>query len=204
MSVDMQMLKEYVEWESGSLNRAESTVQSATLPCATSPCSHWRGLGAWGGHILFVRRAAACSAASLAADDASLRCQLWHRRVPPASVGGGSKLSKCVESGAATCSSKRPSVLGLSAASAYGEALSCLRHASERPTLRPRPRSVRALHLCEPPVHLGRARAALPRRSGLDAPLPQRSRPRRGGDSARRGDLSYSQRWRRRARPHAR
>eukprot|EP00308_Calcidiscus_leptoporus_P001703 CAMPEP_0119365678 /NCGR_PEP_ID=MMETSP1334-20130426/12590_1 /TAXON_ID=127549 /ORGANISM="Calcidiscus leptoporus, Strain RCC1130" /LENGTH=296 /DNA_ID=CAMNT_0007381711 /DNA_START=94 /DNA_END=984 /DNA_ORIENTATION=- len=26
MSVDMQMLKEYVEWESGSLNRAESTV----------------------------------------------------------------------------------------------------------------------------------------------------------------------------------
>ena len=94
------------------------------------------------------RRAAACSAASLAADDASLRCQLWHRRVPPASVGGGSKLSKCVESGAATCSSKRPSVLGLSAASAYGEALSCLRHASERPTHSGRDRVASELCIC--------------------------------------------------------
>ena len=179
-----------------------------------------RGLGACGGHILFVRRfaqrcvcggcfrqrrAAACSAASLAADDASLRCQLWHRRVPPASVGGGSKLSKCVESGAATCSSKKSRRCAAERSQRLRRsALVSTARFRASDTLRPRPRSVRALHLCEPPVHLGRARAALPRRSGLDAPLPQRSRPRRGGDSARRGDLSYSQRWRRRATPRAR
>ena len=169
-------------------------------------CAKRRRFGAFVAGVAFGQRRAAVLRASLAADDASLRCQLWHRRVPPASVGGGSKLSKCVESGAATCSSKRPSVLGLSAASAYGEALSCLRHASERPTRSGRDSVASELCICVSHQRIG-PRARSPYRSvrpRRGAALPQRSRPRRGGDSARRGDLSYSQRWRRRARPHAR
>ena len=99
-----------------------------------------------------------------------------------------------------------PSVLGLSAASAYGEALSCLRHASERPTHSGRDRVASELCICVSHRCISAARAqpyrsVRPRRG---AALPQRSRPRRGGDSARRGDLSYSQRWRRRATPRAR